>query len=145
MGDSTSMNLRIDKELKKQAEELFESFGLTMTSAINMFLKQAVREKSIPFRISHNATYNFDMPDSFASKVSDNATAYYSANDIKTNLSEIFKEAIAENIIAPPQINADLMTADEIHENIQAGLKDIQDGNVFDAKEVFNDFLKEVK
>ena len=41
MGDTTSMNLRIDKELKKQAETLFAGLGLNMTTAINIFLKQA--------------------------------------------------------------------------------------------------------
>jgi len=48
------MNIRTDSDIKKQAEELFEEFGLSMTSAVNMFLRQAVREKSIPFNITLN-------------------------------------------------------------------------------------------
>lgn len=49
-----------------------------------------------------------------------------------------------ENVVSPvpPSINADLMTAEEIHENIQAGLKDIENGNVYNAKDVFDKFLK---
>ena len=51
MANTTSVNLRIDKELKKQAETLFSSLGMNMTTAINVFLKQAVRSQGIPFRI----------------------------------------------------------------------------------------------
>ena len=46
-----STNIKMDKTLKQQAQELFESFGLTMSTAVNMFLRQAVREQAIPFRI----------------------------------------------------------------------------------------------
>lgn len=46
---STNVNIRIDIETKKEAEELFDSLGIKMTTAINIFLKQAIREKGIPF------------------------------------------------------------------------------------------------
>lgn len=34
---------------RKEAQELFKSFGLSLSSAINMFLRQSVREQAIPF------------------------------------------------------------------------------------------------
>ena len=46
---NTSMNIRMDGEIKRQAQELFAEFGLDMTTAINMFLRQAIREHGIPF------------------------------------------------------------------------------------------------
>ncbi len=49
-----NITIRMDEELKKQAEELFSDLGLSMTSAIIAFTKQAVREQSIPFIISKN-------------------------------------------------------------------------------------------
>ena len=52
---TTNMTIRIDTDLKKQAEELFSDFGMNMTTAYIMFLKQAVREQRIPFLISRNA------------------------------------------------------------------------------------------
>lgn len=52
MSDTTNLNLRLDKELKKQAEELFAGLGINMTTAINIFLRQAVREQGIPFQIT---------------------------------------------------------------------------------------------
>lgn len=44
--------MRIDEELKKQAEELFNDLGMNLTTAFTIFAKQAVREQRIPFSIS---------------------------------------------------------------------------------------------
>lgn len=52
MSDTTNVNLRLDKELKAQSEALFAKLGINMTSALNMFLRQAVREQAIPFKVS---------------------------------------------------------------------------------------------
>ena len=49
---TTNVTMRMDEELKAQAEELFAELGLNMTSAFTVFVKQAVREQCIPFRIS---------------------------------------------------------------------------------------------
>lgn len=48
---NTSMNIRMDSEVKKQAEALFGEIGLNMTTAINIFLKQSIRENGIPFEL----------------------------------------------------------------------------------------------
>ena len=50
---AVSTNIKIDPALKKESQELFESFGLSLSAAINMFLRQAVREHAIPFRIGN--------------------------------------------------------------------------------------------
>lgn len=46
-----STNIKIDPELKEQAQDLFESLGMNLTTAVNIFLRQSVREQAIPFRI----------------------------------------------------------------------------------------------
>ena len=46
--------VRLDKKLKKQFDYLCNEFGLTMTTAINMFVKAVVRENRIPFEIAIN-------------------------------------------------------------------------------------------
>lgn len=51
---NVSINIRIDKDIKKQAQKLFSEFGLDMTTAINMFLRQAIREQKIPFELKLN-------------------------------------------------------------------------------------------
>ena len=52
MSAMATINIRTTAETKKAAEELFEDFGLSMTSAINVFLKQVIRERRIPFEIT---------------------------------------------------------------------------------------------
>lgn len=49
-----STNIGLDADLKKSAQELFADFGLDLTTAITMFLKQAVREQRIPFEIKRD-------------------------------------------------------------------------------------------
>ncbi len=48
---ATNLNIRTDKDVKKRAEKLFEELGLNMTTAINIFLRQAIRENCIPFEL----------------------------------------------------------------------------------------------
>lgn len=48
---STTISVRTDEETKRQAEELFNELGLNMSTAINMFMKQALRERRIPFTV----------------------------------------------------------------------------------------------
>ena len=48
----TSTNISIDAEIKAQAQELFADVGLDLSTAINMFLRQSIRENAIPFTIS---------------------------------------------------------------------------------------------
>ena len=48
---STKINIRVDTELKKSAEALFDDLGLNMSTAITMFLKSAVNHDGIPFEV----------------------------------------------------------------------------------------------
>ena len=45
------INFRIDDDTKRAAEDLFKSLGLTMSSAITVFLNQSINERGIPFKI----------------------------------------------------------------------------------------------
>ena len=49
--ESNSINIKIEQNLKEQAQQLFASLGMDMTTAVNIFLRQAVREQAIPCRI----------------------------------------------------------------------------------------------
>ena len=49
---STSVTIRMDERLKKQAEILFDDMGLTMTTAMTIFVKAVVRQGKIPFEIT---------------------------------------------------------------------------------------------
>lgn len=49
ISNAINMSFRVDKDLKKQADELFKKLGMNTSVALNMFLTQSVREQSIPF------------------------------------------------------------------------------------------------
>jgi DNA-damage-inducible protein J len=49
------VNIRLEDSLKEKADALFDELGLNMTTAINMFVRQAVRQGGIPFGITVNA------------------------------------------------------------------------------------------
>lgn len=51
---TTNVTIRLDEDLKREAEALFSDLGLNMTTAITVFMKQAVREQRIPFALSKN-------------------------------------------------------------------------------------------
>lgn len=48
---TTNINVRIDENLKKDADQLFSDLGLNMSTAITMFLKSAISNNGIPFEI----------------------------------------------------------------------------------------------
>lgn len=47
-----TFSIRMDEKLKKQFDDLCESFGMSATTAFNVFAKAVVRERKIPFEIS---------------------------------------------------------------------------------------------
>ena len=49
---TVNMSIRMDAELKKQADAMLSDMGLNMTTAMNMFLRQVVRQGRIPFEIA---------------------------------------------------------------------------------------------
>lgn len=49
---TVNMSIRMDTELKKQADAMLSDMGLNMTTAMNMFLRQVVRQGRIPFEIA---------------------------------------------------------------------------------------------
>ena len=48
----TNISIRIDEDVKKDAETLFSKLGLTLSAATNIFYRQAVRTQGIPFILS---------------------------------------------------------------------------------------------
>ncbi len=50
-----STNISLDADLKKQSQELFSDLGMDLTTAVTLFLKQAVRVQGIPFILTREA------------------------------------------------------------------------------------------
>lgn len=51
MAKTANINLRIKPETKARAESLFNSFGISVTDAINIFLNTSIMEGGFPFQI----------------------------------------------------------------------------------------------
>jgi addiction module antitoxin, relB/dinJ family len=91
---TVNISIKIDEKTKKEAQELFKDLGLSLSTAINIFLKQAIREKGIPFYIN-------SLPEN-----SELAQAFEEAKQIKKNPSnyksysspeEMFKDVLGED------------------------------------------------
>lgn len=54
----TLVNFRIDEETKKEMEELCNELGITVSAALNIFIKKMIREKRIPFEVSIDPFYS---------------------------------------------------------------------------------------
>ena len=54
----TLINFRIDEETKKEMEKVCDELGMTMTTALNIFVKKMAREKRIPFDVSIDPFYS---------------------------------------------------------------------------------------
>lgn len=50
-----TFSVRMDEELKKQFDSLCSDFGMTVSTAINVFARAVVRERRIPFEVSSPA------------------------------------------------------------------------------------------
>lgn len=48
----TNINIKVDTEVRDEAKQLFGQMGLDMTTAVNMFLLAAIREKGLPFLVT---------------------------------------------------------------------------------------------
>lgn len=51
---TTNISIRMDKDVKAQADALFTELGMNLTTAFNIFVRQSLREGKIPFEVSLN-------------------------------------------------------------------------------------------
>ena len=88
MPNTANLSVRIDPELKAQAENLFSDLGMSLTTAITIFFRQAVRENRIPFEIKR------DQPTRITAAAVREAEAIARDTQVKgyTNPEELFRD-----------------------------------------------------
>lgn len=92
MAKAAAISMRVEPELKSEAESVFGSLGLTLTEAINVFLHMSVIEGGMPFEVRqprYNATTERAMEEArgiMAGKI--DAPTYDSASDLFAALDE---------------------------------------------------------
>ena len=91
---TVNISIKIDEETKKEAQKLFKDLGLSLSTAINIFLKQAIREKGIPFYIN-SLPKNSELVQAFeeAKQIKKNPSNYKSYSSPE----EMFKDVLGED------------------------------------------------
>lgn len=56
-GQTSKISIRMDSELKTQADDFFAELGMDISTAFTLFVRQSLREGKIPFEISLNLSY----------------------------------------------------------------------------------------
>ena len=99
MSETTNLSIRIDRGLKDEADQMFNEMGMNLTTAITIFVRQAVRQKKIPFEIALDASHttqnkNVSLADAKAAveRIRENAERNGTAN---MSLEEINAEIMA--------------------------------------------------
>lgn len=63
------INLRVDDDVKRNAERTLDDIGLSMSAAINIFLKTVIRENRIPFELSADPFYSKENMDELEHRI----------------------------------------------------------------------------
>ena len=94
MAETTNLSIRMDRNLKDEADQVFNALGMNLTTAITVFVRQAVRQRKIQFEIT---LYNNDskaLNDAMA------ATERIWQSSIKNGTDEMTMEEIDAEIKA---------------------------------------------
>jgi len=98
MDKTTTLNLRVNPEVKQDAENVLRRLGIPMSTAVDMYLRQISLTGGIPFAVT--------LPK------------------------------------APAEVNADLLSVEELHAALRVGYEDYQAGRVRDASGAFAEFRR---
>ena len=94
MAKTDTLNIRIEPNLKKEAEKTLDDLGMNVADAVTIFLKQVVLTESIPFNIK-KPKYNDETLEAIkeALEMIKNPDKYKSFN----NVEELMEELNSEN------------------------------------------------
>ena len=54
MSDTATISFRTDPAIKREARELYADMGMDLSTAINIFLRQSIRDNGMPFKITRD-------------------------------------------------------------------------------------------
>ncbi|MGI6032108.1 MAG: type II toxin-antitoxin system RelB/DinJ family antitoxin [Coriobacteriales bacterium] len=66
---TSNVTIRMDEDLKRQADEVLGEMGMSFTTAVNVFTRQVVRERRIPFEISAREEESAIDPDALKAAI----------------------------------------------------------------------------
>ena len=89
MSTQTNLNIRTDAEVKTAAEQIFDALGLNLSTAVNIFLRQAIRQGGLPFEVKldiPNETTAAAIAEGRALMRDKNAKGYTNMDDLRAAL-----------------------------------------------------------
>ena len=86
--NTTNISIRMDAELKSQADALFTELGMNITTAFNIFVRQSLREGGLPFVV----TLNQPNKDTIAAMLEAERISKDSSIKGYTNLNKLFTD-----------------------------------------------------
>lgn len=93
MSKSINMCIRVDPELKEQAEAILDQLGMNMNGTINMFLNQIVREKRVPLSLSLNPEQNVMSDINLSRQERENGLSGVDARKLLEDMKKIVADA----------------------------------------------------
>lgn len=85
---TATITARVDSEKKRQAEEIFDDLGLTLSGAISIFINEVVQYQGIPFNIRRRFTTNSRME-----QIMDETDAYCRTHSERLSHAQVFNHA----------------------------------------------------
>jgi DNA-damage-inducible protein J len=82
---TVNVTFRVDKELKREADRLFDDLGMSLSTAFNIFLRQSVREQRLPFEVTRR-------PDARTKRVIENAAQDKNVSAELESVDELMEE-----------------------------------------------------
>ena len=93
MSTTTTINVRVDETVKRRVEVLFDSMGMNISTAVNMFLKQCLMEEALPFQ--PKVKRNVSLKNAFEALQQEslaNGNADMSLDEINSIIAEVRNE-----------------------------------------------------
>jgi DNA-damage-inducible protein J len=94
MAKTASVSVKVDSELKKQVEDIYARYGMTLSQAVKIFLYESRNEKGLPFDLRTEESFNEEtiaaMREAEALSRDPNAKGY-------TDLDELFRDLNSED------------------------------------------------
>ena len=95
MAKTTNVYVRLEPGLKEQAESVLEQLGIPMSSAVNIFLKQVVMQRGIPFDVKLHAKKPLSISD-------------FSETELNVELERGYNEYKAKNTKTSEKVFSDI-------------------------------------
>lgn len=84
---SSTITVRVDETVKKEATSIFKEVGLDMSSAINVYLRQVIKNKGIPFALTTEAPNSVTLK-AIQDAENDNMESFSSIEELMEDLND---------------------------------------------------------